>query len=298
MADGLDETWKSTGKNQELRDIEKHKYLTLAAATIFMSAVFMLAANAIADGMSTGHVKVGIDEKLGQKIPLDLTFMGEDGTPVSLRKVANGSPLIIDMAYYSCPGICDNVLVGLADVLDNVEAIPGKDFNVATISFDPDDNPADAAAKKDQYWGMLRRPFPADNWRFLTGDSETIHRLTDAMGFYFARDEHMKFTHPTALIIVDKNGELIRYIQGENFAPVDLKMALMEAKRGTPEQIISSVLSICFSRDPSSNHLVFNILQVVGLATLVFIAAFVVFLRSTKKGEKRDQNTRSHQEYS
>jgi len=234
-----------------------------------------------ADEVSS-HVKVGIEEKLGQNISLNLIFRDEDGKPISLSKVADGKPLIIDMAYFTCPGICDNVLVGLSDALDNIDAVPGKDFKVATISFDPEDNPTVASAKKEQYWGLLKRPFPADDWRFLTSDSATIHKLTESMGFYFTRDKYMKFTHPTALIIVDRNGKLIRYIQGSRFAPADLKMALMEAKDGTPEQIISAVLSVCFSRDPSSNHLVFNVLQVVGVGTLVFLAGFIVFLRSTK----------------
>lgn len=241
------------------------------------------------------HVKVGIDEKLGQMIQLDLAFKDENGNAITLRSVANGKPLIIDMAYFNCPGICDNVLAGLADVLDRVDAVPGKDFNVVTISFDPADSPALANAKKDQYWGLLRRSFPADDWRFLTGDSTTIHRLTDAMGFYFMSDEYQKFTHPTALIIVDKDGKLIRYIQGTNFAPVDLKMALMEAKTGTPEEIISTILSICFSRNPESNQLVFNVLQVVGVGTLVFLIGFIFFLRSTKNiGKRKEQRSRTN----
>lgn len=245
-----------------------------------------------------GHVKVGIDKKLGKQIPLDLIFKDEEGNPISLRQAANGRPLVIDMAYYTCPGICDNVLAGLADVLDNVDAVPGKDFDVATISFDPEDDPKVATAKKEQYWGLLKRPFPANDWRFLTGDSATIHKLTDALGFYFTRDNSMKFIHPTALIIVDGNGKLIRYIQGTTFAPVDLKMAIMAAKTGTPEQIISAVLSICFGRDPASNQLVFNVLRVVGAATVAFLAGFVVFLRSTKRIGKSNRKSRDTEELS
>lgn len=229
------------------------------------------------------HTEVGIDEKLGETIPLNLSFTDERGQAITLRQIADGKPLIIDMAYYTCPGICDNVLAGLADVLDRVNAEPGKDYRVATISFDPDDKPDVASAKKEQYWGLMKRSFPSSDWRFLTGDSATIHTLTNALGFYFKRDEHLKFTHPTALIVVDKEGKLIRYIQGTTFTPVDLKMALMEANAGTPEKIISSVLAVCFSHDPQSNQLVFNIMQIVGVSTLVFLAGFIIFLKSKKK---------------
>jgi protein SCO1/2 len=270
----------------------------ILSLTILLSTFAVFSQNAKAQEANVGHVKVGIDEKLGKKIPLDLVFKDEEGNPISLRQVAGDKPLIIDMAYYTCPGICDNVLAGLADVLDNVEAVPGKDFDVATISFDPEDDPKVATAKKEQYWGLLKRPFPANAWRFLTCDSTTVHRLTDAMGFYFVRDKYMKFVHPTALIIVDKNGKLIRYIQGTSFAPVDVKMALMAAKTGTPEQIISSVLSVCFGHDPASNQLVFNVMRVVGAVTVVFLAGFFVFLRSTKRLGKSNRKSRDTEELS
>ncbi len=265
--------------------------------TIFFSFtamwVVLFVRTVSAEETALNHVRVGIEEKLGQKVSLNLIFKDENGNPISWNQISDGKPLIIDMAYYTCPGICDNVLVGLADALDNVDAVPGQDFKVATISFDPEDNPTVASAKKEQYWGLLKRSFPSDDWRFLTGDSITIQKLTDAMGFYFMRDKYMKFTHPTALIIVDKDGKIIRYIQGSTFAPGDLKMALMEAKAGTPEQIISAVLSVCFSRDPESNQLVFNVLQVVGVGTLVFLAGFIVFLRSTKNiGKRKEQRSK------
>ena len=88
------------------------------------------------------HVRVGIDMKLGKYIPMNLVFKGEDGRNVTLKEISGGKPLIIDMAYYTCPGICDAVLAGLTAALDKVTETPGKDFNVATISFDPADTPA------------------------------------------------------------------------------------------------------------------------------------------------------------
>ena len=100
------------------------------------------------------------------------------------------------------------------------------------------------------------------------------------------RDKYLKFTYPTALILVDKDGKIIRYIKGDSFTPVDLKMAIMEAKAGTPEQIISSVIAVCFSCDPSGHNLVFNIMQVVGIGTMVFILGFVIYLRSTKRSKR------------
>jgi len=232
---------------------------------------------------------VAIDEKLGDHIPMNLVFKDENGNNITLSQIADGKPLIIDMAYYECPGICDVVLAGLTNVLDNVAETPGKDFNVATISFNPQDNPQIATKKKEQFWGQLSRPFPSKSWRFLTGDSSNIYTLTNSLGFYFKREKDGMYIHPTALIIVNGDGKIIRYIQGTTFAPVDLKMAIMEAKAGTPEQIVSALLCVCFSHTPSGDHLVFNVLSVVGISTVVFALGLVVFLRSTKKFVKNER---------
>ncbi len=270
--------------------VRRHKVLlslvwSLCLCVLAVVSLFLIQ-SVKAEETNPSHVKVGIEEKLGQYIPLDLKFKDENGNDITFRQISNGEPLIIDMAYYTCPGICDAVLASLTGTLDEISEIPGKDFNVATVSFDPADNSAIALKKKEQYWGLLRRPFPADDWRFLTGDRADISKLTDAMGFHYMRDKYLKFTHPTALIVVDKDGKIIRYIKGDSFTPVDLKMAIMEAKAGTPEQIISSVIAVCFSRDPSGHNLVFNIMQVVGIGTMVFILGFVIFLRSTKRSKR------------
>ena len=244
---------------------------------------------AAAGEVNPGVTGVAIDEKLGDSIPMNLVFKDENGNDITLKQVADGKPLIVDMAYYECPGICDVVLAGLTAALDKVTATPGKDFNVATVSFNPADNPRIAMNKKDMFWGQLQRPFPADSWRFLTGDSANIYSLTNALGFYFKKEKDGTFIHPTALIIVDKDGKIIRYIQGTTFAPVDLKMGIMEAQAGTPEKIVSALLCVCFSHTPEGDHLVFNVLGVIGISTVVFAAGFVVFLRSTKKIAKNQR---------
>ncbi len=262
--------------------LDKTTVILLFVTAMVLSPVFLASATAVGEQGSqiTG---VALDEKLGEKISMNLAFKDENGDDISLAQISNGKPLIIDMAYYECPGICDVVLAGLTSVLDQVTANPGQDFNVATISFNPADNPAIALKKKEQFWGQLQRPFPGDAWRFLTGDSASIYGLTNSLGFYFKKEKDGTFIHPTALIIVDKSGKIIRYIEGTTYVPVDLKMGIMQAQAGTPEKIVSALLCVCFSHTPEGEHLVFNVLSVVGIGTVVFAAGLVVFLRSTKK---------------
>jgi protein SCO1 len=244
-----------------------------------------------ADEVASSQVKVGIVEKLGQRVPMNLVFSDEKGNEITLAQIANGKPLIIDMAYYECPGICDVVMGGLKKVVDELQQMPGKDFNIATISFDPADKPADAAKKKAEFWGTLNRFVPWSAWRFLTGDSADIYSLTNSLGFHFIKDDHGMYTHPTALIIVNKDGKIIRYIQGTTFALANLRVALLEAESGTPEQIIGSTPEVCFSHDPAGNMFADRALQFGGVGTLVFVAGFLVFLKSKKRPGRGQSNS-------
>jgi len=170
-------------------------------------------------------------------------------------------------------------------VLNQLPAEPGKDFQVLTVSFDATDTPEIARQKKKNYFQLLQKPFPEDAWKFLTGDAENIHSLTEAVGFQFQPQEE-NFEHPVTLIVLSPKGKIIRYLYGTDFLPMDVKLALVEASAGRVGPTISKVLQFCFSYDPKSHKLVFNTLRVTGMVTLLFALSFVTFLAFT--GKKRD----------
>ncbi|MCL5266903.1 MAG: SCO family protein [Bacteroidetes bacterium] len=266
-----------------------NRLLALALSGVALASVSCTVPQS-AMAADASHPNVGIVQHLGQTIPMNLTFKDENGKPVTLAQISDGKPLIIDMAYYTCPGICDQVFGGLQEVLEKVKETPGKDFNVATISFDPNDTPARALEKKEQYWGMINRPFPPKAWRFLTGDSVTIHKLTDALGFYYIRNKTNMFTHPTALIFVSKNGKIARYMYGTTFEAIDFQMAILEAKQNAFAPIIGQVLKTCFSYNAAGTGYSFDAIQVVGWGTTVFIIAILIFLWWTKKLKRVNAN--------
>ena len=49
--------------------------------------------------------KIGVVEKLGNKIPLDVSFTDSEGKTVTMRDLIK-KPTVIDLAYYKCTGIC------------------------------------------------------------------------------------------------------------------------------------------------------------------------------------------------
>ncbi len=226
---------------------------------------------------------IGIEERLAQTVPLDLIFRDEEGRLVSIGQLIN-TPIILALVYYSCPDVCSFLLSNLAGVINKVSAEPGKEYRIIAISFDETETPELAFEKKGLYLKMIERPFPEDAWRFLTGDYENIHRLTESVGFRFRREGKV-FQHPVSLVILSSEGKITRYIYGIDFLPFDLKMALLESSEGRIGPTINKVLRFCFSYDPKGRRYVFNTLKVTGVVTLVFAFAFILFL--VFKGRKR-----------
>jgi len=226
---------------------------------------------------------LGIDQKLGQYAPLDLTFADEYGRAVSLRQLIY-RPTILAPVYLHCPNVCSLLLQNLAEALNKLPAQPGRDYTVLSVSFDESEKPDLALQKKRIYLKMIQRPFPEDAWRFLTGDRKNIHKLTEAVGFHFKRVGE-DFEHPVTLIMLAPDGKIIRYLYGADPLPFDLEMAVLEASQGKIGPAISKVVRFCFSFDPKANKLVFSTLKVTGTVTLIFALSFVVFLLFKGKRE-------------
>jgi protein SCO1 len=219
---------------------------------------------------------VGIEQHLGALVPLDARFTLEDGSTASLRDLLH-VPTILALVYYRCPNACDYLLTGMAGVLASVDAVPGRDFQVLTLTIDDRETTADALKAKKIGLESIQEPFPADDWRFLTGDQTSIRAVANAIGFHYVR-EGDDFNHPLGLVILSPQGKIVRYMLGTDFLPVDLKMSLMEASTGTVGPTIAKVLRFCLSYDPQKHSYVFNTLKVTGIVTLALAAGFVLYL--------------------
>jgi protein SCO1/2 len=226
---------------------------------------------------------IGIDEQLGATIPLSATFTDEDSTVVRLGDLIT-RPTIISLVYYRCPSICKPLLSGVAEVLGKMDLIPGKDYNVITISFDETDKPSDSRRMKRDYLAGIGRPFPKDSWRFLTGDTANIHLITDAVGFRYRRSGN-GFAHPAGIVVVTGEGKIARYLYGITYLPFDLKMALLEASQGKVSPTIAKVLLFCFNYDSEGKRYVLSVTRVGGAGVLILVAIFAVVLLA--RGRKR-----------
>jgi protein SCO1/2 len=234
-----------------------------------------------------GETEVGVDEKLGNTLPLDLRFFAENGDTVALAELID-KPTILTLVYYRCPGICSPLLSGVVDVLEKVELEPGVDYKVLTISFDPTETAELAARKKENFLRGFHRPFPPDAWRWMAGDSAAIASITDAVGFRY-KPRGKDFDHPGVLTILSPEGRVVRYLNGITFLPFDVKMALMEAAEGRVGPTINRVLLYCFSYDREGGKYVFNILRVTGTVFTVLAAGFVIVLILTSRRIRKEK---------
>ena len=233
---------------------------------------------------------VGIDQRLDQQVPLDLVFRNEDGAPVSLASLLHGKPVILQLAYYRCPMLCTLVMNGLLSAMKALPFDAGREFDVITVSIDPSDTPELAARKKATYIADYRRMGAEAGWHFLTGDAASIERLAAAVGFRYRYDpERNEFAHAAGITVLTPAGVVARYFFGVEFAPRDLKFALMEASQNRIGSPIDQLLLFCFHYDPSTGRYssaVLNGVRAGGLLTLLGLAGFILWAVRRERSER------------
>lgn len=228
---------------------------------------------------------VGLDEKLGDTLPLQLTFRDETGQPITLASLVT-KPTVIAPIYYRCPNVCHFLQGDLARVLPQLKLKPGDDFQVVSISFDETETPELATRSRSTYMAAMNSAIDPQGWRFLTGDIDQIMALTGAIGFRFQR-VGVDFMHPVTLVIVSPDGKIVRYLHGTHIVPKDLTLALYEAQAGRVGTTIRKVVQYCFSFDPEQKTYVLNLLRISATVILLTLGAFLAFLLLTgkKKGK-------------
>jgi protein SCO1 len=235
--------------------------------------------------------RVGIDQKIGQQLPLDLIFRDENGKDVKLGQFFGTRPVVLALAYYECPMLCTQVLNGMTGALKTLSFDAGTDFDVVVVSIDPKDNFRLAADKKASYVDRYGRPATAGGWHFLTGSEASIKPLTEAIGFRYAYDANLKqYAHGAAIYVATPKGVIARYFLGIDFAPRDLRLALVEASNNRLGTVTDQVLLLCYHYDPSVGKYGVAILNAVRVGFVATVTGFLAFLFVSLRGERRANN--------
>lgn len=223
---------------------------------------------------------VHIDEKLGDKLPMDLTFTDANRQTVRLGDViSKDRPTILNLGYYRCPMLCDLVIDGVANAAADIPLTIGRDYRIVTVSIDPSDTPPAARLKQTQSIEKFNGPVPSDGWRFFVGRQDDIATLADAVGFgYEYLPESNEFAHPAVIVIITPDGRISRYLRGVRFDSKTLRLSLVEASDGQIGSTIDQLLLTCFHFDPQAgtyNVTAMAIMRGGGLITIIVLAGAI-----------------------
>lgn len=259
------------------------KYLCIA---VFAAQAFSLANAAVASSSNNRLVPpalqgIGFDQKLNAQVPLDAQFTDSSGRSVRLGDFLGRRPALLALVYYTCPMLCDQILRGVVHGIRPLSLVPGRDFDVIAVSINPNEGPADAAAKRNEIVKVYSSRASPEGWHFLTGTEANIRAVTDAVGFHYRWDPKTKmFFHAAGIMALTPEGKAARYFYGVDFAPKDLKLGLIESSHnriGTP---VDQILLFCSHYDATAGKYttaVLGLMRVVAAAFLAFVIGGLAF---------------------
>ncbi|SMO44088.1 SCO family protein [Gracilimonas mengyeensis] len=238
--------------------------------------------------------ELGIDENLGETIPLDAVFATSEGDSVRLGDLLEeGKPVLLNPLYYDCPMLCGLVIDGVINVVNDLSWKPGKDFVVISFSIDPQEDATLARTSKQNYLKNLTES-ERDSWHFLTGKKSQIDKVVQSVGFQYKEiQETGEYAHSAAIMLLSPEGKITRYLYGISYDEFNVRNALYEAADGNIGSTIDKVVMYCYQYDPESGSyapVAINIMKLGGLATLIILGIFLGMLWLREKRRKSNLN--------
>jgi protein SCO1 len=250
---------------------------------------------ALAHDPSTFLDQVGFDQQPGAALPLTGELRDASGAKVHLGDYFDRVPVVLVLAYFDCDNLCGVVLQSTMDTLRHVTLDAGKDFQVVVVDIDPTETPALARSARSRYLERYGRPDSVHGWHFLTARRDVSRSIAHAIGFRYVYDPHEKrYAHPAGITILTPQGRVSRYLFGVRFAPRDLRLALVEASRGSIGSVTDQLLLLCYHYDPSRGKygfLIMDFLRAAGAATVAAVG-LVVFVLGRRSGNEHRRRGR------
>jgi len=268
----------------------------LLLATTLTAQPTKLAPGTPAGSMPLPLRDVGWDQRLGEPVPADIELRDETGKTVHLGDYFGKKPIVLSLVYFQCPMLCTLTLNGLASAMGVLSFDIGKEFTVLTVSFDPKEGPDLAIQKKKAYLGRYKRASAEKGWHFLTGDAAQLERLTKAVGFRYAWDDVThQWAHPAGILTLTPEGRIGHYLFGVEYAPKDLRLALVEASEGRIGGPVDQVLLYCYQYNPrtgSYGAMIMRLIRLAGTATLLVLGSFVFIM--LRRDRRRAADAEAH----
>lgn len=228
---------------------------------------------------------IGLDEHVGDKLPLNLPFTTPTGEHVQLASVFDGKhPVLLILAYARCEMLCSVVLHGATDA---VVSHPG-DYTPVVVSLDPHETPGEAGRRQEKLLADIHHPGDRAAFRYLVGDDAAIHALASTLGFHYAWDERTRqYAHPVVIFAITPDGRIAEYLRGVTFP--GLAAAMDRAAHGTTTTSLAQDLVACFHFDPSlakygrAIQLFWRLGAAVVLCSLLALVGYLVALERRRR---------------
>ncbi len=260
-----------------------HRSITCILLTIGVGAS-SVAAQLLADELPPELEGVGIVQRLDGDVPLELEFVDHEGETVALSEYfTEGRPVILTLNYYKCPMLCSLTLNGLVDGIRDVDLELGTDYQIVTVSINPDEGPELASQNRRGYLASLGKDVPDGAWPFLSGTQDNIEALAEAIGFGYRFDPRSgEYAHTASITFATPDGRISRYMNDVRFPAQDLRLAVVDASNGKVGTLIDTLLLFnCFQWDPEAGSFVpsaWKIMRLGGSITLVLLVGGILFL--------------------
>ncbi len=254
-----------------------------------MSTQFLCAA----EPLPAAFKGVGVSENIGGQVPLDITLTESNGSVLQTKAFFQGQePVVLVLAYYSCPMLCNMVVSGVSDAMSKLPFNAGDRYRVVVVSFDPSDTPSKAETFSHKYKELVGGHAVGNGFRFFVGSQAETRRLADSVGFHYNYNPKTKeYAHGASIFFLTPEGKISRYLYGIEFRPADFKLAVLEASDRKQVSTTEKLLLFCYGYDSHARGyglVAVNIMKIGGLVTILVLGLALFGLnRKYKDRSKR-----------
>ena len=239
--------------------------------------------------------RVGVDQNLDAKVPLDLEFKDETGKTVKLGDYFNQKkPVLITMLQLTCDQVCSAQFGAMEASFKDPKFgfTPGKEFEVLTVSIDPKEGPMIAQDVKTEQLKNLGVAGADKGWHFLTGDAKNTKALAKVLGIkYIWEQKNGQYIHPDGIVMATPDGHVSRYFMRLDYNPRDLRYSIIEASKDRVGTIIDQIALSCFHYNPSTGKYTLQFMMVLRLVGGAFVLGCVAAIGFALMRERRGGKT-------
>jgi protein SCO1 len=253
--------------------------VTSAFCCLLVLQALASAARASSGELTPNLADVRVEDRVGEFVPLGLTFKDETGQTVPLEKYFKpGKTVLMTLNYSDCPGLCIAQLENLVETLRQIDGKGlGDNFEIVTVSIDPNEDSEKAKRTKAKYSDLLGDSRAESSWHFLVGKQSEITELAKSVGYFYTYDRvNNRFNHPAVLYFLSSEGRICRFLVDLGVEPAQLKLAVAEAGEGKlTRSLKEAFIQLCYFYDPEANRYSASAKRILAIAGGAFVILMV-----------------------